>query len=70
MHPGPGDFNIWRKIEVEPWAKWFAWHPVKIKGNRVWLRTIYRRRVANYSDMERWMYYEYGTLFDILHGSK
>ena len=55
-----------RKIEVEPWTKWFAWHPIKIHGRRVWLKTVYRRKVISYVDMDDWARYEYGTVFDVL----
>ena len=55
-----------RKIEVEPWHKWFAWHPIKIRGNRVWLKTVYRRNVISYVDMDNWATYEYATVFDLL----
>ena len=31
------------------WIKWFAWHPVWIKGHGpVWLRTIERKLVETY----------------------
>jgi hypothetical protein len=59
-----------RKIEVEPWSKWFAWYPVKIHGNRVWIKTVYRRCIVSYVDMDKWVQYEYGTLFDVLQSSK
>ena len=57
---------IARKIEVRPWHRWFAWRPVIVHGKRVWLKFVYRRQVVNYVDMENWMYYEYGTLFDVI----
>lgn len=25
------------------WHRWFAWHPVNIDGDRVWLETVMRR---------------------------
>ena len=27
------------------WPEWFAWYPVLVHGNRVWLKTVYRRKV-------------------------
>ena len=53
-----------------PWESWFAWYPVKINGERVWLKTVYRRRVG----CVRWgrgyffdlASYEYGTIFDVV----
>ena len=55
-----------RKIEYMPWKKWFAWHPVIVHGNRVWLKTVYRRKINTYVDMDDWARYEYGTIFDVL----
>jgi hypothetical protein len=57
-----------RKVQEEPWTKWFAWHPVKIHGRRVWLRTIYRRYVVVFVDTNGRAKYEYGTLFDVIKG--
>lgn len=37
-----------------------------INGERVWMATVYRRRVRAYVDTENWERYEYATLFDIL----
>lgn len=51
------------------WKKWFAWYPVKVHGKRVWLTTIYRRKTNTYVDMDDWVRYEYGTIFDILGNS-
>lgn len=58
---------FYRKIEVMPWQAWFAWRPVKtINGERVWGKKIFRRQVVSYVDMDDWMHYEYGNIFDIL----
>jgi hypothetical protein len=51
-----------------PWKKWFAWYPVKIKGKRVWLQTVYRRSINSYVDYDNWIRYEYATLFDVIKG--
>ncbi len=55
-----------RKIEMTPWQKWFAWRPVTIKGRRIWLKSVYRRRINTYVDHDDWARYEYGDMFDIL----
>ena len=55
-----------RKIVVEPWNIWFAWRPVKIHGRRKWLTSVYRRCIVCYQDMDKWHYYEYGTIFDVM----
>jgi len=55
-----------RKIEVLPWHKWFAWYPVKVHDKRVWMKTVYRRRILTYADIDQWTQYEYGNVFDIL----
>jgi len=67
----PVSDEIWnnfiaRKITYSSWQKWFAWYPVKIHNKRVWLKTIYRRKINTYVDMEDWARYEYGTVFDVL----
>jgi hypothetical protein len=62
----PGYTLYARKIEVSAWHKWFAWYPVKIHGKRTWLKTVYRRKINTYVDMDDWARYEYGTVFDIL----
>ncbi len=66
MEYGPHDTFVARKIEITPWQKWFAWRPVKIRGKRVWLKTVYRRCINTYVDFDDWSRYEYGTIFDIL----
>ena len=58
--------QVYRKIEVLPWEQWFAWHPVKVNGKRVWLKTVYRRCINTYVDFDDWSRYEYGNLFDII----
>ena len=58
--------SVYRKVTYLPWNKWFAWYPVKVHGNYIWLKTIYRRCINNYVDMDDWSYYEYGTIFDII----
>ena len=55
-----------RKIVKAPWKQWFAWYPVKVHGKHVWLKTVYRRWINTYVDMDDWTRYEYGTVFDIL----
>ena len=55
-----------RKMIKGPWQQWFAWYPVKVHDKRVWLKTVYRRWINTYVDMDDWTRYEYGTVFDIL----
>ena len=67
QHTGRVNYNqVYRKVITLPWNKWFAWYPVSVHGNRVWLRTVYRRSIISYVDMDDWEHYEYGTLFDVL----
>lgn len=53
--------------KVQPWEKWFAWRPVKIKGKRRWMTTVYRRPKL-IKDVDRYVHkvWEYGDMFDIL----
>lgn len=53
-----------------PWTPWFAWYPVKIRGGKVWLRTVYRRPINTYVDFDDWTRYEYGTVFDVIRGDE
>ena len=62
--------EVARKIKTGPWTEWFAWHPVKLKGKRVWLKKIFRRRINTYVDMDDWSRYEYGTAFDVIKGDE
>lgn len=62
------DGYVPRKVEVMPWKPWFAWRPVKVKGQTIWLEHIYRRSINTYVDMDDWTRYEYGTLFDVIKG--
>ena len=58
--------TVYRKQITSPWEKWFAWYPVKVHSKRVWLKTVYRRSVHSYADMDDWQRYEYGTIFDLI----
>lgn len=58
--------QVYRKVIYLSWEKWFAWYPVKVHGKRTWLKTVYRRSVHSYADMDDWQRYQYGTLFDII----
>jgi hypothetical protein len=60
------DGFIPRKRTVSPWKPWFAWRPVKVHGERVWLKTVYRRCINTYVDYDNWERYEYGNIFDML----
>ena len=58
----------YRKLETNPWEEWFAWRPVKVRGTRIWLKKIYRRKHDAYVDNGRFTRHEYGTIFDVLKG--
>ena len=56
------------------WEKWFAWKPVKVHGQRVWMRTIYRTRTLRFTEAAQGMaaVWVYGDIFDVLktdHGT-
>lgn len=64
---GRTNYNqVYRKVITLPWEKWFAWYPVKVHSKRVWLKTVYRRSIHSYADLDDWQRYEYGTLFDVM----
>lgn len=65
-----GTTYVPRKRTVSPWVKWFAWRPVTtVGGHRMWLKSVYRRCINTYVDMDNWRRYEYATLFDVLKGN-
>jgi hypothetical protein len=67
QHTGRVNYNqVYRKVIKLSWEKWFAWYPVKVHNNRVWLKTVYRRSIISYVDMDDWKRYEYGTIFDVI----
>ena len=42
-----------------PWETWFAWYPLMINGQSVWLRTVERRcqyRESGNGVERRWTY--------------
>lgn len=61
-----GMMNVARKIDTGPWKKWFAWRPVKLHGERIWFRQIFRRKINTYVDNDNWSRYEYGNAFDVI----
>jgi len=64
---GKVNYNqVYRKIEIMPWEKWFAWYPVKVNDNYIWFKTVYRRCINTYVDMDDWTRYEYGTIFNVI----
>lgn len=67
QHTGRTNYNqAYRKVVYLPWEKWVAWYPVRVHGQRTWLKTVYRRSLLTYVDMDDWERYEYGTIFDVL----
>lgn len=46
----------WKKRKPEVWNKWFAWHPVEIKDEWVWLETVERSQYASYGSGFFWIY--------------
>lgn len=59
-------YYVPRRIDKMPWNKWFAWYPVKIDGERVWMTTVYRRLINTYVDNDDWARYEYADIFGVL----
>ena len=44
----------WRYQPATEWHRWFAWYPVVIEGQWVWLETVERRLVESLTDY--WTY--------------
>lgn len=39
--------------KLQQWHRWFAWHPVRLNGECVWLETVERRMTGMfYLDIE------------------
>jgi hypothetical protein len=36
----------WPIKQVDPWHRWFAWHPVRVGDEWVWLETIERQIIC------------------------
>lgn len=36
-------WNIRKEQDYLEWHQWFAWHPVRINGQWVWLETVERK---------------------------
>lgn len=58
--------QVLQEAKPEPWEKWFAWHPVTIKGKRRWMKTVYRRTKLKFGDQRLNREWEYGDMFDVL----
>lgn len=58
--------NVVTEANPDPWQKWFAWHPVTIKGKSRWMKTVYRRTKLKFGDQRLIHEWEYGDLFDVL----
>ena len=62
--------SVQAEQEPKQWKEWFAWHPVKVKDKRVWLKNVYRRKTNTYVNHDDWAQYEYGTIFDAIKDAK
>jgi len=54
-------------VFTKPWTRWFAWYPVRVNGNIIWLKFVYRKEKRHtYVNCDDWVEHQYGTLFDVL----
>ena len=60
-------YNPSLEFPATRWYKWFAWHPVNVKGKKVWLQYVYRtkklRALGIQNVRQVWVY---GDIFDVL----
>ena len=57
--PSPHEQEMVRIAKMKQWHTWFAWYPVTVGEDRVWLETVLRRgSVHNVSDSGR-AFFEY-----------
>ncbi len=47
------------------WEKWYAWHPIVIRGSHVWRREVYRKAVLIKDDDSHMLVYTYIYADDI-----
>lgn len=60
------DATIWWNDQPQ-WKSWFAWRPVRVRGQWIWLKKIYRKAMPKtYVNHDDWTTYEYGDIFDVL----
>ena len=53
--------------DTPQWKSWFAWRPVRVKGQWCWLKKVYRKEIPKtYVNHDDWTRYEYGDVFDVL----
>lgn len=45
----------WTPQERTDWRRWFAWYPVTINGQAVWLEYVYRKAEHD-GYLPRWFY--------------
>ena len=65
--PPPRIISEGRGYIIYSWKKWFAWRPVKVKGDWKWLTYVLRKPIPKtYVNYDDWQYYEYGDIFDVL----
>lgn len=56
-------FNIENKPDYrESWHIWFAWHPVKIENQRVWLEKVKRIGTCYQTDLDSIWLFKYNLL--------
>lgn len=48
------------------WQKWFAWYPIRIGNNKVWLETVYRRYKVYYGPGEEVWEVQYTDMMGLL----
>lgn len=55
-----------RVAKIHDWCKWFAWYPVTVNNERIWLKTVYRRECSRHTFAGSKYWYEYTTMFNML----
>lgn len=48
------------------WRPWFAWYPVIVDNERVWLEWVYRRKLTHHSTMDTYHEVQYADAMSIL----
>lgn len=52
-------WEAWYKEETNTWRPWFAWYPVQVDGEKVWLQTVERKLWGIGGELGEHFFYNY-----------
>lgn len=48
-----------KAVDKQNWHRWYAWHPVDVHGNTVWMEVVERKGTFHYDSCGGSYSYEY-----------